>query len=619
MPEIPNIHAAVMMGITLFALVLFSREKVPLETSSLGILAVIVFIFSVFPFSLHGHEVESISFFSGFGHEALIAVAALMVCGQGLVVTGALVPVGRWIARLWQISPTLSLLATLLAGAVGSAFVNNTPIVVLLIPILTNVAARNNLSASPLLMPMNFSTLLGGAGTSIGTSTNLLVVAVAVDLGLSRFGMFDFVVPALIAAAVGILYLWLVAPRLLASAAPTSKAGLGRDFIYQITFAEGSASIGKTLSELKAQADGNLHVLRIRKDETSTSLAGTAPLPDIVIQAGNRVTGRGTADEINALEQALDAELIGHTHVAGAHDVNNERADGEEEGEDIELAQVVVMENSPLVGRTLASSHFLVSYGIDVIGIHRAKQNLRRLPQGITKVSIETGDILLIEGLKDNVEEIKSQRGLLVLDERLEVVKGNHGWIAGTILLGVVGVAALGILPIAVSAVCGVLLMLLTRCLDWSDVGSALSIPVIMIVVVSLALGSALTQTGATEYIAQVFLYGFGGASPMVILSALILMMAIMTNIVSNNAAAVIGTPIAVSLAQQLGAPPETFVLAVLFGANLSFVTPMAYKTNVLVMSAGSYSFSDFVKVGLPLAVILWITYSLVLPALYGI
>ena len=215
MPDIPNIHAAAMLGLTALSLLLFSRQNIPLESSCLAILALLTVGFELFPYTADTTQIDPLSFYSGFGHKALVAVCALMIVGQGLVTTGALVPLGRWISRLWRTSPSLSLLLTLVAGALGSAFINNTPIVVLLIPIIATAARQNNLSMSPLLMPMNFSTLLGGTCTTIGTSTNLLVVGVAADLGMRKFGMFDFAGPAVIAGGIGLLYLWLIAPRLL--------------------------------------------------------------------------------------------------------------------------------------------------------------------------------------------------------------------------------------------------------------------------------------------------------------------------------------------------------------------------------------------------------------------
>ena len=186
-------------------------------------------------------------------------------------------------------------------------------------------------------------------------------------------------------------------------------------------------------------------------------------------------------------------------------------------------------------------------------------------------------------------------------------------------MVAVILVAAFGLLPISISAMAGVLLMILTRCLNWREAGEALNTQVILIVVASLGLGAALLKTGGADYLAQVFVATTFGAAPLVVLGGLVLLMGILTNVVSSNAAAVIGTPIAVSIAQQIGQPPEAFVLAVIFGANLCYATPLAHKINVLVMAAGGYSFGDFVRVGLPLAILMWIAYTASLGVIYGI
>ena len=205
LPAIPNEHALAVMLLTLVALVLFTRERIPLETASLAVLVTLVVGFELFPYTTGGEVLHAGDFLLGFGHEALVAVSALMVAGHGLVRTGALEPVGRLLARAWGRAPRLSFLATLLVGAVLSAFVNNVPIVILLLPILISVSIRTSTPASGMLMPMGFATLLGGMGTTIGTSTNLLVVGVAAELGMRKLAMFDFVLPVTLAGAVALL------------------------------------------------------------------------------------------------------------------------------------------------------------------------------------------------------------------------------------------------------------------------------------------------------------------------------------------------------------------------------------------------------------------------------
>ncbi|MDH3526999.1 MAG: SLC13 family permease [Gammaproteobacteria bacterium] len=606
LPPLPEPHAIAVMVLTLVVLFLFTRERIPLETSSLIVLVIMTIGFTLFPYMTEGGHMDAVSLFHGFGHEALIAVCALMIAGQGMVRTGALEPVGRLLARLWAYSPGLSLIVTLVIGAVLSAFVNNTPIVVLLLPILISVSLRTKTRASGVLMPMGFATLVGGMSTTIGTSTNLLVVSVAADMGLERFGMFDFMMPAAFAGVLALIYLWLVAPLLLPERKPLLSDTSPRIFQAQLYITEEAFANGKTLSEVIKKTDDQLKVARIQRGE-HTSLV---PLPDVVLQADDRLTVQDTPDRLKEFETLLGAALYtGGSRVDEEHPLS---------AGDQQLAEVVVVQSSFLEGSTLRRARFADRYGLVILALHRAGWVKQTLYANIGDVTLKTGDVLLVQGARDQIAELKRNSELLVLDATADLPHTTRAAMALGIMTAIVGLAAFGILPIAISAVAGVLAMLATRCLSWDDATRSLSTPVIMIVVVSLALGNALLQTGAAEYIAQVFVAVSLGAPPAIVLSALMLLMAVLTNIVSNNAAAVIGTPIAISMAQQLGLPAEPFVLAVLFGANMSYATPIAYKTNMLVMTSGGYVFSDFLRVGIPLTAIMWLTLSWLLPRLYG-
>jgi di/tricarboxylate transporter len=606
LPPLPDPHALAILALTVLALYLFTRESIAIETSSLFILAVLTAGFTAYPYTTsQGKHLEAVDFFSGFGHEALVAVCALMIAGNGLVRTGALEPLGRSLARLWRHSPALSMLLTLVTGAFLSAFVNNVPIVVLLLPILVSVSLRTGAPASAVLMPMGFATLVGGMSTSIGTSTNLLVVSVAADMGLRKLHMFDFFVPAAIAASIAIVYLWLIAPRIL----PARQAALTdtspRVFSAQLAVEEEGFADGKTLADLIDKSGGMLVVTRIMRGSGIFIL----PLPDAHIQAGDRLLVNDTPEHLKEFESTLGVKLYaGETRIDEEHPLT-------EEGQ--QIAEIVVVQGSPLLGMTLRQLNFADRYQLIVLAIHRAGRTVETLHENIGSIRLRTGDILLVQGHADNIVELKRAGELLVLDATADLPHTEKALTALTIMAGIIVVAALGLVPIAISAVCGVLLMLITRCMTWRDASMALSTQVILIVAASLALGSAMMETGGAEYLAQLFVAVTLGASPAVILSGLMLLMAIMTNIVSNNAAAVIGTPIAISIAQQLHVDPEAFVIAVLFGANMSYATPMAYKTNLLVMNAGGYQFMDFVRVGIPLTIIVWLVLSFLLPMIY--
>lgn len=609
LPPLPDMHGVAVMALVVIALALFASGRIALETSSLVVLGLLVVGFELFPYSVGGATLHPAEFFYGFGHEALIAVCALMILGRGLESTGALQPLATALARLWTRWPMFSFLATLVSAAFFSAFVNNTPIVVLLLPILVGVSLRSEVRASSVLIPMGFATIVGGMATSIGTSTNLLVVAVAADIGAKRFEMFDFALPVLAASVFGFAYLWLLAPRLLPERAPLLKDTSPRVFEALLHVEEKSAANGMTIDELREKTGKKI---RVRSVEREGGLV-VSPLSGLKVRAGDRLRVRDTPDELKEFERQLGAKL---------HNVGDEAGPVTEEhplsAEDQQIAEIVVTEGSPLHRRTLAELRFVERYNLIALALHRSGAESPQASE-ISDIRLMSGDVLLVQGPEKSIAALRTTGRLLVLDATVDLPRTQRAPVALAIMFGVVTVAALGVVPIAVSALVGVILMLATRCLEWDDLTSALSVQVVMIVVASLALGLALMRTGGADYVAELYVALASGLPPAAVMSGLMAVMAVLTNVVSNNAAAVIGTPIAVSIARQLDLPLEPFVLAVLFGANLSFATPMAYKTNLLIMSAGGYTFSDFLRAGIPLTVIMWAALSGALVILYGL
>lgn len=603
-PELPNQHALFALVMMVFALYLFTRERIRLEISSLAILIVLALSFALFPFSEGGQEFDPTNFFQGFGHEALIAVCALMVLGQGLVNTGALSPLGRLLSRAWKISPFFSALATLVVCAILSAFINNTPIVVLLLPILVSVSLRANLSPSKLLMPVGFATIVGGMTTTIGTSTNLLVVSVANEMGLAEIEMFDFFLPAALAACVALLYLWLIAPLLLREIDIDLTDSSHRRFQARLIIDSNSPALGKTLAEARELVGKKISFARIRRGDIFL-----LPLPTVVLLEGDQIRVVDTAQKIRDAAEILKATLYSGDLLV--------EDDTPFVADDQIIAEIAIVNGSGIAGLSLRYARFLDQYQLLVLGLHRVGRDDWKDHEEIKDITLEPGDVLLVQGERESIRNLKMSREFLVLDASEEVPGTRKAPIALATMCGVVTVSALSIVPIAISSMVGAFVLLATRSLKIGAAIRAINSKVLFVVVASLAIGQSLEVTAASEYLAQVFLYYFRDSSPAFIMSALMLMMGIMTNIVSNNAAAVIGTPIAIGIAEQLGAPPEVFVLAVLFGANLSFATPMSYNTNLLVMSAGNYSFNDFVKVGVPLSLLMWLSYSVILTTIY--
>ena len=605
---LPDFHTVFVLLLTCFALYLFTREKLPLEASGLTILILLVVTFQIFPHP--SGRLEPQAFLSGFGHQALITICSLMMLGKGMEATGALQPLAGALAKAWQRNRHLASLMTLVMAGVLSSFVNTTPIVIMLLPMLMGVAVRNKLSPSSVLMPVGLATLLGGMSTTIGTSTNLLVVAIAADLGAVQFTMFDYTLPVAIVAAFGMLYLWLIAPRLLPERqAPLSDA-LPRVFNAMLHIHDDSVACGKTFGQCLALTNNALRVDRIERGDGLF----VAKLPSVVLQAGDRLAVRDTPERLKEFEKQIGATL--HDGSGTADMASPSGAVPEQE----QLAEIVVTGSSILHNSSLSATRFAQRTGLLPLALHRAGETAGEDATGhIGLLPLRAGDVVLVQGTQQQIDQLKRLKMALVLDGTTDLPRTHRSSWALSIMVLVVLAAALNIVPISVSALAGVGLMLATRCLSWKDAGGALHPPVIVIIVTSLALGLALTETGAAAFIAQGFLAAMSSLPTPVILSCLMLVMAVLTSIVSNNAAGVIGTPIAIQIANELGVSPEPFVLAVIFGANMSYATPFGYQTNLLIMTAGGYRFGDFLRAGGPLVLITWLGFSIVLPLLYDL
>ncbi len=606
----PDAHGVAVLLLTAVALFLFTRDRIPLETSSLAVLIILVTGFQLFPYTDDGVRYPAVRFFSGFGNEALVTICALMIVGKAMETTGALQPLATIVSGAWSSRPMLALFVTLVASAILSAFMNNTPIVVLLMPILVGVSLRAKFPVSGVMLPMGLATIIGGMSTTIGTSTNLLVVGIARDEGVRDFAMFDFTLPVLIVGGVGIVFLWLIAPRLLPDRIPPMSDTTPRIFSSQLHVREGGFAEGKTLSEVLAKTNGEMRVDKIQRSESLF----LAKLPSVVLQPGDRLFVKDSPENLKHYERLLGATLFNISD--DEHPVDEDTpltAEGQQ------LAEVVVTRGSPLHLRSLAAARFTSSYGLIPLAIHRARAPSSQVTGDLTTIRLRAGDVLLVQGSRDAIDNLKASGTMLVLDGTTDLPHTHKANGALAIMGFVVLAAATGLMPISVSALIGVGAMLALGALTWRDAAAALSVQVIMIIVVSLALGRALMVTGMADYLAMSFVNIAEGLPIPVILGLFILIMTVLTNVVSNNAAAVIGTPIAISAAQQLNVDPEPFILAVLFGANMSYATPFGYQTNLLILSAGGYKFSDFLRVGIPLTLVMWVGFTALLPFLYDL
>ena len=622
-------HGVAMLIFAALIFALFIWDRVPIATVCLGILVALPFGFVVFPLALANGSVDPMRFFAGFAHPALVAICALMVVGHGLVVTGALEPAARRLAAWLAASPQLALLAVLAGAALVSGLVNDTPVVVLLIPLIIAAAGRAKVAPARMLLPMNYAVLIGGMATTIGTSTNLIVVALATSLGVGAFSLFSFAPLVALAALPALAYLWLVAPRLLAGVAPPQEPLSTDAFDAEFRVEPDSWLQGRQLREVFEAAGGALRLVEVRRGARSV-----ARLPSLVLRAGDTLLVQDTATRLKEIEASLHAAL--HDVDVRALDNGNKPDRKAEAGADPKadkttadprekdsenppvtaiVAQMIVTPTSPLVGRSIRAERIAERYGMVVVGLRPRRMHDGWQRSELPSRRINAGDILLLQGDTATMQAAQRDGIGLLLDARFTLPRQDKAWAALLTMAAVVLLAATKTLPIALAALAGVLFLLVSRCLSWLDATQALSVKVVLLVSASLALGDALDLVGATAWLAQHLALASAGLSPAWVLALLMALMGLLTNFVSNNAAAAIGTPLGVELARSLGAPPEAFVLAVLFGCNLCYLTPMGYQTNLLVMHAGGYRFSHFVRVGTPLFVIMWagLSYGLVL------
>lgn len=611
MLEAPSYHAIAAMAVTLAMFIAFARGRYPEEIISLITIAVIGV--GIYFAPLEGNKpTDGLAIaFGGFGHQALITICALMIMGRGLVVTGALEPFARLLESVFRINGQLGLLAALLIAFTLSMFVNDTPVMVLLLPILVALAGKGFMASSKTLMPINAAVLIGGMASTIGTSTNILVVSIASDIGMRTFGVFEFTPIVLIAAIVALPYLWLVMPRLLRDNSVIAD-NIRRIFHTRLRVGTSSMLAGAELGAVKPKLPEGI----IFHD-----------VPGGPLQPEQRLHISGTHEALEEAGRVLKGEL------APSWVLDRIRRVSAAQREDIVAVEMTVTADSRLITRTLTSSGIADLYGVAVLGIHRPDRLLgeRDIFTEAGDLRILEGDVLLVMGIDDDLQTFARNDGLLRLEGARELPRRSKAVLAGAIMLGAIATASLGLpwfdasgyapikLPIAISALAGAIVMFVTGCVKFDRVGRALSAKVIVLIAASIAIGRLIDASGAAEWLGQSLSLGLAYLPPALVLSAIMLFVTIVTNFASNATAATIGTPIAFSIATQLGLPPEPLVLAVLFGCNLCYATPIAYQTNMLIMSEGGYEFGDYMRAGVPLVALMVTVLSVLLALWYGL
>ena len=594
----------------------YAREWGSIERVSLVTLAVLLVTYSLFPidYGSNPNVLSPMVLLSGLGNPALITVLALLVMGEGIAKTGLL-------DRLAMLSGSLTrkyililmplLLVTIFAV---SAFLNNVPVVVLAIPIIQEILRRRGESPSKYMMLVSYSAILGGMTTLVGSSTNLLVSGVVQGLGFPAIGFFDFTVLGLMVAGVGMLYVLFIAPRLLPNYTTYKKEirGDSRHFFAQFMVAEGSRLAGESsVNGVFPSLNNEIYVTTIQRGETAIY----APFDNVTLRVGDELVL--SADR----EHLMDFFVGDMEHMRSA--VENlpayaeRRVDSFTSVSEQALAEVMVRPNSAFVGDTLCNTEFHKRTGCIVIGIERQSCMLR---QGVTDIPLREGDVLLVQGLTKYIQDLRRNKELLLMDwSTEELPKPELTRNALMIFATAIALSGFGILPPVVAVLLGAIAMVFSKIISGADAIRSLDTKIITLIVTSLALGQALQHTGATNLVTESFLNTVGVDSIHVTLGAFFMLVAVATNILSNQATAVLFTPVGVQLAVALQTPIELFVVAVIIAANCCFATPTGYQTNLLVMAPGHYKFTDYFKIGFPLVVIVGVAYLVLAPLYYGV
>ena len=588
---------AVLAGVCV-AIVFYCWDRFELELVSAAVICAALIFF--FLFFRDANDPGPAELLAGFSNPALITILALLVIGQGIFHTGALESPTRALLAMFDVRPKLTILSLFALVFIVSAFINNTPVVVMFIPILVAIAARMKAAPSAFLMPLSFVCILAGMTTLIGSSTNLLVSDALRESTGSGLGFFDPLWPGIILAGVGLAYILFVMPRLLPhheEDEADASGSAGKQYIAQIEIHPEHPLAGQ---RPVAGLFPDLQDITVRMIQRGSDTI-LPPFDDLELQSGDEVIVAATRKRLTELLSSRPEFVRGVLRSAGPKDTPPR-------GERLVLTEAMVSPGSRLVGRTVRQIGFRHSAGAILLGVQRRSRMLRAR---LGEVRLEAGDVLLLFGSADAMTRLRADRDVLLMEwATSDLPDIRKAALARLVLLAVVAAAATGLVPIVVAAVTGSVAMIASGCLNIRQAARAIDIKLFLLIGSAFALGAALQASGGAAVIAQSVLQLFEPFGPVALLSAMFLVVMVLTNVLSNNATAILFTPIAVTAAGQAGLDPQIFALTILFAANTCFATPIGYQTNLLVMGPGKYRFADFLRAGGPLSVLIWLAFT---------
>ncbi len=585
----------IVLAIVVLTVTLFVTEKLPVDLVALLAMGLLLISGVITP--AQG--------LAGFSNTATITVGSMFVLSAALFKTGSVSFLGTFANRVFKRGFWFGIIAVMLIVGLLSAFINNTPVIAIFLPILLAVSRDTGISASKLLMPVSFASMFGGVCTLIGTSTNILVSSIAEENGLRPFSMFEFTPLGVIMFGFGMAYLLLFGIRLI-----PDRRGTGdlveefamNEYLTEVVLLPDASSVGKAIRDAPLVHDIDISILNIRRGTEIIQL----PTPDEVLQADDVLLVRCDIEKIRAIQNREHVEF-NSTSNWGDENVALDK---------YRLIEAVIEPNSNLPGSTLKGSHFRERYGATVLAIrHRGKL----LRETLSDTILSAGDVLLIEIERDRIVAFRGSGEFIITSEtEAAEFRRNKTVIAIGIVAAVVVVASLNLAPIVVTAVLGVIALILTGCITLEEAYLAIEWKIIFLLAGVLSLGIAFEETGAAHTLSVKMIEYVGGYGLIALLSAFYLLALILTETISNNATAALLAPLAIAAATSLGCSPTPFLIAITFAASASFMTPIGYQTNTMIYGPGQYKFTDFVKVGTPLNIMFWIIATIVIPMIWS-
>ncbi|WP_111669652.1 SLC13 family permease [Algoriphagus litoralis] len=585
----------IVFGIILLAVILFFTEKFTIDTVAIGVM-VLFMVFGILDLE------EGLS---GFANSATITVAAMFVISQAIFRTGILNQFSIYLSNQAEKSETKLILTLMVSSGLLSAIINDTAVVALLMPSVIHICQKNDIPPSRLLMPLSFGALMGGICTLLGTSTNILVSGIAQKAGLPAFGVFEMSAMGLIFLGAGIVYMVLVGKWLLPRR--KSKSGLSDtmdlgNYVVEIFITEEYERLNEPILNEKIFKSGNVKALQIIR-ETGQKIK---VYPNTAIQSGDVIRIIANKENLKKIKELKGIEI-------------KAELDWKEESvtdEEAKLYEAVITPHSFLINKSIKSINFKQLFDqVFVIGIRHRAGLFDTL---LSKTSLKPGDILLLRSTEESIQSVNQSEDLLLISARKEEnLNRTQVILTLTTLALVVGLAAFGVFPITLTAMAGAIVMIILRSISPDEAYKAIDWKVIFMLAGVLSMGTALEKTGGAEMIGQGVVDVFGSFGPQIVLAVIFGLTFLLTNIMSNNATAALLAPISISIAMGLGVDSRPFLMAVTFGASLSFMTPMGYQTNTMIYNPGNYRFTDFVKVGTPLNLLFWILATLLIPVFF--